>query len=344
MKTVYTPDHDKIKNQGPTFSLVIETENLGMAGLGDLKDTLESLKSQTYPITNAKEVLIIAAGHISPETFSFLEKNYPWVMVHRVNEKLEYMQSKQRGASVVTGDIVIFADSDVVYDITWLENILYGYISAPGATIVTGETRIRNFNTSIYSVAVQLVWVMNIVRSPNHPVFVNHFHLNNFAIKREVFLQAPVFLGLPIYRAITVEMKKWLLDRGYAAVRVPHARGYHLPPGNVPDWWWRMLVFGADAVVKADFTFNYDGSVTEKKNIPLRIARIPMFFGFKVLTFFKRGLVMIREDWKNIFRIILAIPFIIGCFTVSMIGTCIALFARDYLFKKSAARETAHVV
>jgi glycosyltransferase involved in cell wall biosynthesis len=344
MKHSYAPDHIKTKEQGSTFSLVIETENLGMAGLDDLRDTLNSLKAQTYPIEHANEVLVIAAGHVSPETFDMLRNEYPWTTVHRIDEKLEYIQSKKRGAEIVTGDVVLFADSDVVYDTTWLENILYGFITAPGATIVTGETRIRNYNTSLYAHAIQLVWMMNMVSGSKHPVFVQHFHLNNFAIKRQVFLQTPNYLGLPIYRAHTVEMKKWLFDRGYSAVRVPNARGYHLPPGNFMDWWYRMLVHGADAVVKADFDFHYDGTVTEKFRPLKRLIRIPLFVGFKLLVLCKRAYVMIREDWKSVFKMLISIPIFTVCLFVMFLGLITSLVNRDYLFKKASAREGVHVV
>lgn len=344
MNTHYAPDHKKIQDQGPSFSLVIETENLGMAGLDDLRDTLDSLKAQNYPIANAREVLIIAAGHISPETFELIRTEYSWATIHRIDEKLEYIQSKKRGAEIVTGDVVIFADSDVVYEATWLENILYGFISAPGAAIVTGETRIRKWNTSFYAHAIQLVWMMNIVSGSKHPVFVQHFHLNNFAIKRDVFLSTPQYINLPIYRAHTVEMKKWLFDRGYAAVRVPHARGYHLPPGNLADWWWRMLVSGADAVVKADFDFNYDGTVTETFRPVKRILRVPLFVGFKFWVMFKRAYVMLCEDWKNIFMMIISIPLVLLFMLVQFLGLIVAVFYRDYLFKGAAARELIHVV
>ena len=342
MNSNYVPDHKKIEDQGPTFSLVLETENLGMAGIGDLQDTLESLQKQTYSVSYAKEVLIIAAGHISQDTLSFLAEKYPWVTVHRVDEKLEYVESKQRGAKIVTGDVVIFVDSDVVYESTWLENILYGFIAAPGAIIITGETRIRG--KSLYSMAIQLSWMMNIVCKSSYPKHVSHFHLNNFAIKRLVFIKVPIFLKLPIYRAHTVEVKKWLLNHGYGVVRVPHARGYHLAPGNLADWWYRMLVFGADAIVKADFIFNFNGNVSEKFSPIKRVIRVPLFIAFKVYVMMSRTTVILQEDWKNIFKLIIAVPLAIFFVMVMTLGCLIAVVNRDYLFKKATARELVHVV
>ena len=342
MKTVYTINHQKIKELMNSFSVVIETENLGMAGVEDLRDTLDSLKNQNYPINEAKEVLIIAAGHVSDETLTALRNDYPWLVVHRENKKLEYTESKMRGAELATGEVVLFADSDVVYDSTWLENMLYGFIACPGTTIITGETRIRG--ASVYAIAIQLIWMMNIVSSKFFPVPTNHFHLNNFAIKRSVMLSVPFFLGLPVYRANTVEWKKQLFYRGYSAIRVPNARGYHLPPGNIADWWYRMLVYGADAVVKADFYFEYNHSVIEKFSPIRRLLRIPLFIGFKIVTFFKRLLVMAQEKPMLLLKIIASLPIVLASLVVSIIGMSIALVRRDYIFNLATQRENEHVV
>jgi glycosyltransferase involved in cell wall biosynthesis len=338
----YHPHQQKIKEYGVSFSVVIETENLGMAGVEDLRDTLDSLKKQTYPITNAKEVLIIAAGHVSDETLNTLQSDYPWLVVHREDKKLEYTESKMRGAELATADIVLFADSDVVYDVTWLENILYGFVACPGTSIVSGETRIRG--TSIYSKGIQLVWMMNMQYRKNHPIPTNHFHLNNFGIKRSVMLTTPFFLGLPVYRANTVEWKKQLFYKGYGAMRVPNARGYHLPPGNIADWWYRMLVFGADAVVKADFYFGYNATVIEKFSPLRRLSRIPLFIGFKIYTLIKRAFVMVREKPHSIVTVVASIPVVMASLIVSIIGMCVALVRRDYIFTIATQRENEHIV
>lgn len=338
----YLPNRVEIKNSGLTFSLVVETENLGMAGIDDLRDTLDSLKCQSYPVASAQEVLLLAAGHVSDETLSSLYEQYPWVRVHKEIHPMEYLESKKRGAELATGDIVVFADSDVVYESTWLEQILYGFVAAPGAAIVAGDTRIRG--SSVYAIAIQLIWMMSTEVVAKYPHLIRHFDLNNFAIKRSIMLKASIFSGLPLYRAHTVEMKKQLYSKGYSAVRVPGARGYHLPPGTLSDWWYRLLVYGADAVAKADFYFEYGGTVRVRYSLIRRLFRIPLFFGWKCVVMFTRIYVLVREDWRRIGKLFFAMPIVFASLCVMLVGACISLVDRKYIFNRISAREHEHVV
>jgi glycosyltransferase involved in cell wall biosynthesis len=331
-----------IESSRLSFSVVLETENLGMAGIDDLRDTLESLRRQTYPITRAHEVLVVAAGHVSDETVRILQVEYPWVKLHREPQKLEYLESKKRGAECATGGIVLFADSDVVYEDTWLERSLVGFLEAPGAAIVAGDTRIRG--TSVYAMAIQLVWMMNAEKTMSHPIPIRHFDLNNFAIKKDVFLSAPMFTGLPLYRAHTVEMRKQLYAKGYSAVRVSGTRGYHLPPGSLADAWYRLLVYGSDAVAKTDFVFEYGGTVSKRFSLFRRIVRIPTFLTWKIYILLTRISVLVREDWKRIGSILLALPLAFLFLCIILVGSITGLFYPTLLFRIITEREADHVV
>jgi glycosyltransferase involved in cell wall biosynthesis len=325
-----------------SFSIVLETENLGMAGLEDLKDTIASLGAQTFDFHKAREIIIVAAGHISPETSTFIKSLYPWLTIHRVDHKLDYVEAKQIGAKVATGDVVIYIDSDVVYEPTWLENILRGFEIAPGTSIVAGDTLIRG--TSTYATAIQLGWMMDAQMARSHIYQTNHLYLNNFAIKRDVILRAPIFIGLPIYRASTVETLRQLKYLGYSVMRAPNARGFHLPPGNIGDLWWRALIYGADAVAKADFYFLYGGKVVEKFSPLRRLWRIPLFLCFKLYALVQRIIVVVRQEPRRIFKVIIAIPLTLLFIAVNMLGCLVALFNRNYLYNKITAREDNHVV
>lgn len=342
MNTRYMPDPQKIADSGLTFSVVIETENLGMAGLEDVRATLDSLKSQSYSIHHAQEILIIAGGAVSEETLQLLQTEYPWITIHREVKKLEYLTSKIRGCEIATGDIVVMVDSDAIYHPNWLLETLYGFIAAPGASIMASETRIKI--DSIYTAAIQLAWMINADLITNHPTPITQFHLNNFAIKRSAALAAHVYKDMPIYRANNVEWKKQLRLLGYSAMRVPGILAHHAPPGNFWDWWWRMLVCGADAVTKADFTYTYDGSVIKKFSPIRRIARIPLFFGFKILKMITRARALLLEDFKNLPLVIPGILCGLFFLLIETMGAVIAIFNRDYIFKKITAREQGHVV
>ncbi len=336
----YRPTKEQLESL--SFSIVVETENLGMAGIADLEQTLDSLKEQTYPITQAKEVLLIAGGHVSPETITLLHTKYPWAAVCVESGDLEYTGAKMRGAERATGNIVVFADSDVVYDKTWLENMLYTFMWAPGASIVAGETRIRV--VSIYTMAIQLIWMSNITSNNAYPRFARNFYLNNFAIKKDVMLSVPFFTKLPLYRSSIAEWIRLLKCRGYSIVQAPHAKGYHAPPGNFWDWWYRMLIFGADEIVKADFYFSPDGTVVEKYSLARRFFNLGFFVAFKVYKFFLRSYYIVRERWTSIGRLVLSLPIVLVSSFVIFVGALITLCNRDYLFTKITAREHEHVV
>jgi glycosyltransferase involved in cell wall biosynthesis len=342
MTATYAPDYKKIQESGLTFSIVIETENLGMAGLDDVRATLDSLADQDYSIHQAREILVIAGGAVSEETLQLLKQEYPWITIHREIQKLEYLTSKIRGCEIATGDIVVMVDSDAVYHPTWLGQTLYGFISTPGTSVVASETRIKI--DSIYTTAIQLAWMINADLVSSHPTPITQFHLNNFAIKRSVALQVPLYNNMPIYRANNVEWKKQLRLLGYSAIRVPGILAHHAPPGNFWDWWWRMLVSGSDAVAKADFIYHYGGQVTEKISYGKRCLRIPMFFVFKIMKMITRLRALVTEDWKQLRYIIPAIPVALFFILVMELGALITLFNRDYVFKKITAREQSHVV
>lgn len=325
-----------------TFSIILETENLGMAGIEDLKDTLESLKNQTHPVTNAKEFLVIAAGHVSEDTLAQLRSEYPWITVHQEKRELAYVESKKCGAELATGDIVIFADSDVTYDNTWLENILKGFEIAPGAAIVAGDTRIRG--NGIYATAIQLMWMMHANAQTPYPQMIRHFDLNNFAIRREVMKIAPTFPGLPIYRAYTTEMRKQLYSMGYSAISVSGAKGYHLPPSGFINTFYRLLVYGADAVAKADFYFHYGAKVEVKYSPFRRLVRIPLFLAFKFWGIAQRMYVIGKETPSRIPMMILSLPLVAVFLAVTTAGSIIAFFNRTLIFNMVTAHEASHVV
>lgn len=113
----------------PSFSVVVETENLGMAKIDDLAARLYTIIKQGFPIKNAEEVLLIVGGNLSKISRDLIEKNYPWVTIYESKGHLGYTTSKLRGAEIAKGDVVVSADSDVLYENLWLGNILGGLIS-----------------------------------------------------------------------------------------------------------------------------------------------------------------------------------------------------------------------
>ena len=339
---LYEPTVYKIKKSGLTFSIAIETENLGMAGIEDLEKTIASLETQSYPVHEVKEIFIIIGSRISNDTLSFFRTKYPWLTIQVEDKDLSYVEAKMRGAEIATGDIVVFADSDVVYDDTWLLNMLYVFIYSPGTAVATGETRIGI--SSIYKLAIQFTWMMDLFFKQKYPRPVKDFHLNSLAIKRDVMLSVPFLNGFPVYRANIVEWKKQLMFRGYSIMRVPFSEGRHAPPGNFIDWWYRMLISGADAIVKADLYFYPDGSVVEKFSPFRRLVRVPLLLLHRILKMIAQAVIIFIEYPSKFIKILLAIPVALVFILVQTFGAIIALFNKEFLFNKITSREHKQVV
>jgi len=87
----------------PTFSLIIETENLANADLGGLALALASLERQQIRPESASEVLIVDSGDLSAERLAELRSRHGWLRVHRAPAATSYYQAKMLAASLVTG-------------------------------------------------------------------------------------------------------------------------------------------------------------------------------------------------------------------------------------------------
>ena len=124
----------------PSFSIVFETENLSSVELDNLYRSLDSLSCQSVPIHKTNEFLIIDSGNVSIDTRKKICERYPFVKFHKVHNKLDYHEAKMLGANLSSGGIVVFCDSDCVYEKRWLENILLFFTEHPQAHIVAGET------------------------------------------------------------------------------------------------------------------------------------------------------------------------------------------------------------
>lgn len=166
-----------------SFSIVIETENLGMGSIDGLKLTLDSLANQTISPLQANEVIIVVSGRFPAEHKDQILSVYPWLHFVYSDKLLEYTEAKNFGASFATADIVVFADADVVYEASWLGSILEGFSKHQDISVVSGETRV-GLNSS-YEFAMNIAWMLPIEKRDSGFVKCKSFRLNNFAIKKK---------------------------------------------------------------------------------------------------------------------------------------------------------------
>ncbi len=326
----------------PRISIVIETENLGMAGLDDLMTSLASLHAQTLPKEAIKEILVIGGSHISTDSLARITDAYPKVRVVVSEKPLEYTESKMLGAKVATGDILVFADSDTDYEPTCVKNMTDILLSDESVWVAGGDTRVRI--ESGYGLAMNLIWMFPVLSRLSAPAKRPYFPLNNFAIRREVMLTYPIPTELPLYRGKIGHWQDILTNAGCVTYRAPGSRGAHAAPATLIDWWYRMLIHGADAVAKADFRLVEGGRVVEKRSLSRRLYAFLMLAPKKILGFFLRGAKLLREDWTLLRYALTGIPIALASLMLIQVGAMTALFDRAFILRRIAAHEAAHVV
>src|SRR6185369_11094331 len=102
-------------------------------------------------------------------------------------------------AEVARGSVLIYADSDMQYEPSWLGNMIKAMEESPSKTIVSGDTRLST--VSAYSMALNATWMIQVQSDQiTVPTPTKFFPLNNFAIPRELMLQLPIPYTLPLYR------------------------------------------------------------------------------------------------------------------------------------------------
>src|SRR5262249_22496028 len=141
----------------PSFSLIIETENLANADLDGLGRALASLERQEIPPSAANEVVIVDSGDIPPERLANLCRRHAWLSIRKAPSGTSYYQAKMLAAGLVTGDIVVYCDSDCTYEAAWLRQLLAPFAADPGIELVAGET--RTGGDGLYGAAMSLAYI-----------------------------------------------------------------------------------------------------------------------------------------------------------------------------------------
>lgn len=231
----------------PSFSIVYETENMSNVDLKHIYSSLDSLESQELSPKYASEFLLINSGHISVDTIEVICGRYNWITV-RSFTGIDYYQSKMIGASLVTGEIVVFADSDCVYDRYWLKSLLSTFSQHENTNIVAGETStpIRN----LYDLAIAIHYLFPRFSNLVAPYSVKGYAMNNVAFRRDFLLKNPISYNLPLYRASCYIHGFYIKEcLGYEIIKNPLAKSIHEPP-SVSFHIWRYLLRGRDNLIK----------------------------------------------------------------------------------------------
>ena len=240
MKQVQTP----LKTQLPSFSLILETENLANADLKGLSKSLATLANQDISPTCANEVLLIDSGDTPTHILEHLCEQYPWIKVHHTLLGTGYYKAKMLGAELVTGEIVVYFDSDCIYQPNWLRSILTAFTEGEDIQVVAGET--MTLSKGAYGTAMALTYIFPQYSGDKSLTPTAQYFLNNVAFRREFLLSNPIPTDLPLYRGNCVIHARNLQDRGYTIWKQSQARATHAPPNGLSHFFWRFLLIGHD--------------------------------------------------------------------------------------------------
>lgn len=214
----------------PSFSIVIETANL-QTDPRRLDASLDSIASQTLSPELANEVVLLDSGEAPPELLDRLLARYPWIRVERIAEETDYGDQKAMASSFVTGDVVVFADSDCLYEREWLASLVETFASRPDVEVLAGETAVEI--SGPFTLAMGLVFFFPRFSYEKAVAPARGFYGNNVAFRRSLLRRCPFPSGLPIYRGQNVVYSRVLWEHGISIWRQPRARSAHSPPEGV---------------------------------------------------------------------------------------------------------------
>lgn len=311
----------------PSFSMILETENLVNADLEGLSLALQSLLAQDLPPSAAQEVLVIDSGDVPADLIAQLRQQYPWIRVHRTDVPMEYYEAKMLGANLAQGEVVVYCDSDCLYEPHWLRTLVSTFADS-SINVVAGETATQGLGP--YGTAMALGYIFPQYSGDRglHPT--SQYFLNNVAFRRNFLLANPIPTDLPLYRGNCLIHARKLTQAGQQIWRQPQARAGHAAPNGLSHFFWRFLLIGHDAYWQQRL---------------IREARIPAsrrgerYFDpisgqkSKLGVFKQRLWGIVAEDWRHLLFLPLALPVLLTSTLLIVVGNLITRFQPHYLLE-----------
>jgi glycosyltransferase involved in cell wall biosynthesis len=318
----------------PTFSIVVETENLANGELADLEACLSSIEAQDLERHRPNEVLLVDGGRIDPGILDRIREKYSWIRIHVSSTPLHYYEAKMLGTRLATGDLVVFADSDMVYARGWLEALLKPF-ERVGVDFTSGETRIAIRGP--YSFSVATTWLFPLTYSRTE---ATSFIANNAAVRRSALLATPFPTELPLYRAQIVLHGETLRREGHTIVNVP-ARGFHSPPAGAHEWILRFAISGADSVRAATYEVGERAIIRQRSTAVRRLGAWGRTCGRKMGSSLLRTIQAVVERPARMLYLPVALPLSCAALLLFAGGGLTAVLGSEMTYRRMRAFEAA---
>jgi hypothetical protein len=233
------------------------------------------------------------------------------------------------GAQLATGDIVVYCDSDCIYEPHWLRTILMTFQQHPEIAIVAGETTTRGVGP--YGTAMALTYIFPQYSGDTQLTPTSQYYLNNVAFRRNVLLTHPIPVELPLYRGNCVIHAYDLHQSGNRIWKQPQARATHAPPNGLSHFFWRFLLIGHDYYWQQRLLKQskqaHQISAPSPANPDLTMSR----FTTKLQTFGDRITKMVQNDPRHAFFLPLAIPAATTSVLLILLGYLVTSLKPNYL-------------
>ncbi|UBF23858.1 glycosyltransferase family 2 protein [Kovacikia minuta CCNUW1] len=324
----------------PSFSIILETENLTNADIEGLSKSLASLLNQDISPTCANEVLLIDSGDVSAELLEQLCDRYPWIKIHSAPPDTGYYKAKMLGAQVATGEILVYCDSDCIYEPHWLGTLLATFCQKEHIQIVAGETTTRGVGP--YGTAMALTYIFPQYSGEQAPTPTTQYFLNNVAFRRQFLLDNPIPIDLPLYRGNCAIHAHELLQTGYTIWKQPQARATHAPPNGLSHFFWRFLLIGHDYYWQNRLLAKPNSEIGNQKNLavsfpgdlPNAATGSQSIAGQgKMQIFFERIGRMVKNDPRHRIYLPFAIPIALTSVTLIFVGYLLTSIQPNLLLK-----------
>ncbi|MUG91447.1 glycosyltransferase [Scytonema sp. UIC 10036] len=300
----------------PSFSLVLETENLANADISDFCDSLTSITNQDIFHTHIPKVLLIDSGDLSQEKLKQIQEKCPWIVVHQVPSDTSYYKAKMIGAELVIAEIIVYCDSDCIYEKNWLRNLLTPFVLDSNIQVVAGETTVRGWGP--YGTAMALTYIFPQYSGQKNLTKTSQYFLNNVAFRRNFLLKYPIPVELPLYRGNCVIHAQNILSNGYSLWRQPLARATHAPPNGLSHFFQRFFLIGCD--------YYWQKNLLARGKVPGNYQESISGFKGKLQVFFDRLGKMLSYNPLHLIYLPFAIPIAITAVFLIFVGYIVARF------------------
>lgn len=242
----------------PSFSVIVEWENVRLAGnaraVRTLSELLAQIRELAEEIDGQPELIILyekgAATPRSVERALSLASadDAPVDISLHATEGSNYYGQKNEGAEIASREYLLFLDSDVVPEAGWLRAML-GSLRR-GVDVVAGSTYVEP--DSFFGRAFGLFWFFPLRSASRGLIETKFFYANNVIFRRKLFL-ANKFPDLLLYRGHCSALALTLRRQGIRLYQQTDARVAHPPPFPT-HFVHRALSEGFDVTMRARLT------------------------------------------------------------------------------------------